>query len=450
MHEPTRSRFEAELAAALDAYADGAPVLVDPMAVARAAAADPRAGRLASLHRAWWTARPALLLAALLALLIAALLASGAVQRMSPPPQPVRAVVSDGVTAWIVGAGRTIEAQGMPNLPRRAGGCGWAIGGTDVFMGNNYDTWAFRSLSDEPLPEVTASATYGGGERWSPDRRKVALVDVSDGRLTVLDFTDLASPTSTVWPIPRLIGAGWLAGSDGLAVARRLVTGAVEVQVRGLDGALQPAQQVDVGPAPGPDELEIIELVVSPDGRRVVLTGLGTPEAPGADGPLPVLADDGRLRVLGPLPGRPVAWSPRSDRVAWFDGTRVVIFDDDGRRTVEPSADIVVQLGWLAEDLLIVPFDDRALLLDPREPSKVTTIQDPGTKGMWAVAGDRLLRVAVADGVLRMRWYGADGTPDGSDLVLDDRADPDGPACLDIQPVDPAPPGAELVEPSAP
>lgn len=436
MAEPMTTRFEADLAAALDAYAEGAPVAVDAAAITRAVATARPRRRWAPATDAWRTLRLAVLLAALLALLIATLLASGTLRVPLPdPPARFRALVSDGVTAWIVGPDRTVTVTDRPELPRSTG-C-WLIGGTHTLMGNNYTTWAFASLSDEPLPIVTAGASYGGGERWSPDRRKVALVAASEGRITILDFTDPGEVGTTPLDLPDAIGAGWLPGSDAMVVVRRVADDAVEIVIAGLDGTVSTPQRVDIGRFTSSDDFEMLEPIVSPDGRSVLLAGVQSDRAVLDDAPLPVLADDGRLRVLGPAADPMPSWSPSSDRVAWLTGRRLAVIDGGAARHLELPDGVAGPTAWLSPDRLLVSGTDRAWIIDPLKLEVAGTLLDPDTAGLWSVAGDRVVRTALDAGVLRVRWYRPDGTPDGPDLVLTDpdRAAVGEPACVDVQPL---------------
>lgn len=439
MSEPITTRFEADLVAALDAYAEAAAMAVDPMAVAGAAAAAHPRRRTAPAILGWRTLRPALMLAALLALLIAMLIATGSVPLPSPDrPALSRLMVSDGTTTWIVGPDRTVLALGRAELPR--GGCGWLIGGTDTLMGNSYSTWAFTSLSEEPLPSVTASASYGGGERWSPDRRKVALVAVTEEQLTILDFSDPADPVTTTWELPGLIGAGWMPDSDGLLVAQRLGPDAVTVQRRALDGTTGVAQTVDIGPGPAAPEMEMIEIAISPDGHSAVLAGvlpdpaIGT-SAPPSAAPLPVLAE-GELQLLGPVANPSVAWDTTSRRTARLEGTTAVVTDATSHTSTDWGIPLLGPPAWLPGGWLVWMGADRIMVTDP-DGSRDGALLDKVTDRLWAVAGDRIVDVRVIDGVLRVRWYRADGSVDGTDLALTDpgRTATDPPTCLDVQPL---------------
>ena len=234
-----------------------------------------------------------------------------------------------------------------------------------------------------------------------------------------------------------MIGAGWLPGSDGMVVASRVTEDEVEVVVRGLDGSVGATQRVDVGPFTSNDSTEMIELTVSPDGRSVVLAGLQSDTAVRDDVPLPVLSDDGRLRILGPTAYPLRSWSPSSDRVALLTDRGLAVVDGGAARHLKLPDGAGGPIAWLTPDRLLVPGTDRAWLVDPVTLVVAGTIVDSDATGLWAVAGDRVVRAALTEGVLRVRWYRADGTPDGPDLPLtdSDRTAVNAPACLDVQPL---------------
>jgi Tol biopolymer transport system component len=168
MAEPLTTRFEADLAAALNAYAEAAPTAVDAAAVAHAvAAARPRARARSGLE-GWRLLRPALLLAALLALLIAMLLVTG---------------------SW-----------------PRPGGVAWVAYQRPTFERNN--AHAVHLIRSDGTGDVFAGAKVPGGEQlhpdWSPDGRRIALdaldLDDTDGTydIWIVDTSDLSAEPEKV------------------------------------------------------------------------------------------------------------------------------------------------------------------------------------------------------------------------------------------------------------
>ena len=209
-----------------------------------------------------------------------------------------------------------------------------------------------------------------------------------------------------------------------------------------MDGPLGEPQRLDIGPGPAnPGEMESIQLSVSPDGRAAILTGVvpggdASQVPPPTEDPLPVLAE-GPPRLLGPIPWFTATWSPDGTTVAWIEDTSLVVAGADGRSRLPLDTPSSEPIGWLDAGTVMVPGRDGAVLVDV---ATMTARELPEADGgaHRAVDGGRVVDARLVDGAIRLRWYRADGTTDGPDVVLVDpgRVIRDPPACLDVQPLD--------------
>jgi hypothetical protein len=394
-----RPRFETRLEDVLARYADSAPTAVDPTTIAHVVVTD--AGTTGSL-RAWLgslrVARAGLLLAILVTLLVAVVLATGG-WRAPAPDSPVasRLYVSDDHTAWVLGPTGEILASGIPPH-HRSGPCGSTlICGTTLLAGRDFGSWAFSSLADEPLPRVGASLNYAGGERWSPDRIKVAMMRFK-GTLTVLDFSDPEDVLAPTWSVPGVMDVVWAPDSERLLIARRAGTDAIDIELIRID---EP-----VGTNLGRVEVPFGTFVWTPDGQSAALVGGGDDEtARSPSAPLPVLLN-GDITLLGPIDLDAAAWSPAGDRLAGVRDGDLVVADRSGIKTVlrKKRAGDFLPPVWAGEDALIIEQGHR-LLTVTLDHAAVTVVDPASSTRAWGIEGSDLLVARPVAGGIDLAWY---------------------------------------------
>jgi hypothetical protein len=424
-----RTPFETRLEDVLARYADSAPTAVDPLSIARAASASGTAGWLGTwLGGPLRVARAVVLVALLVVLLVAALLGSGAWRTLeSDSPLASRIYVSDDDTAWVLDAEGQAVTTGTPKR-HRGGPCGSPlIGGTTLLADRGIGRWAFSTLADEALPRVRAGLNYAGGERWSPDRIKVAMMNFN-GTLTVLDFSDPSDVAEPTWSVPGVMEVVWAPDSERLLIARGAGTDATDIELVSID---EP-----VGTKLGRVEVPIDTFVWSPDGQTALVVGFNDETAWSSSAPLPVLLS-GDVTLLGPIDLRAV-WSPAGDRLAGVRDGDIVVADRSGLETVvraSANREFGFPLAWAGEDALVIERGRRLLTVALDGPT-VMVVDAVSSGRAWTIDGSELLVAHSVAGGVDLAWYRA-----GSDEVLrtmqlrgpSAAEGPTGEACLDVQ-----------------
>jgi hypothetical protein len=430
-----RTPFETRLEDVLARYADSAPTVVDAASVAHAAASSSgTAGGLGAwLFGPLRVGRAALLLALVAALLVAALLAGGALRAPAPDsPVASRTYVSDDETAWVLDAEGQVVASGT-RTGLRSGPCGpTLIGGTNLLAGGGFRKWEFSSLTDEPLPRVRAAIDYAGGERWSPDRVKVAMMDFA-GTLEVLDFSDPSAVAEPSWSVPGILDVAWAPDSERMLIARGAGTDSTDIELMDIDDAVG----TTLGRV-GPEQRG--EFLWSPDGRTAALIRYESGEtAIAPSDPLPVLLR-GDVTLLGPIRSSSfAAWSPTGDRLALVRGGDLVVVDGAGIENVMSAVadDVFGELAWAGEDALVIR-QRRRLLTVALEGPTVTVLDRVSAGRAWAIDGSHVLVArSVAGGVDLMRYRGGSGELLGTRQLRSSSPveAPSDRVCLDVQPL---------------
>jgi len=327
---PDPTTFEARLADAFDRYVAPAPTAVNAAAVARAVAGGRGTTRPVTASRPEWLRglRLAMMLALLALAAALAILAAGALRRTPPGPLGGGQIfVATGPfhAGYIVKSDGTLTAVTAGTT--RGGSCPILVDGGALFATTGYGTLDLRTATSA-LVRGTLDTHYAGFELWSPDGRRVALVDW-DHAVTIA--TPAADGTATLdrIGIAGIKWAGWSDDSSRLAVAVPGSSGIVVSVVNAADGAVRTLPPF-AAPSSSPATPDVLPLVPwSPDGSRValavatvggdaiVVVDLGS-GASGAPVTVPEI-NDARGR---PLQG-PGAWSP--------DGARILITTADHR-----------------------------------------------------------------------------------------------------------------------
>ena len=211
--------FEDRLTDAFAAYTAAAPLGVDPHALVAGLAGSGRTPRLAlptfNLAR-FGGVRLALVLGLLALASVAGLLFAvtrGPTLRHSAAVA-VRSMAAFGVnagTAHLLGADgveRALARHGVPRLPdgSSAARTPWPSPGSARS--------SFRGFVPGEAGQV--STADSGGERWSPDDRALALVDMATGPVSVVTFPDgdFVNPRSTRYAIKGALegsfSTGWV------------------------------------------------------------------------------------------------------------------------------------------------------------------------------------------------------------------------------------------------
>ncbi len=263
--------FEERLARQLSTYAESGVRPFDPHAVARATIATrPRWGRLPR-PMPWQgsTARSlrlVLTVSLMLALLLLAMLASGAVLPGGKLPSASGLFVwANGVATFIGEDGKLATARAP--APRNLG-CPVLVGGSGVVAQGGFGEIQLTDLVGDlhPLPIGT---DYAGGERWSPDHRRVALFRL-DGTVTVVSLVDPGSRQETTFDTPGVIDVAWAADGRHLAVARQ-VEGSASMAVDLMEVSAGTVDKVHTFTREGVAPEWGVRLYPAPDGSRILI-----------------------------------------------------------------------------------------------------------------------------------------------------------------------------------
>jgi hypothetical protein len=327
--------FEARLSDAFESYAAGAPTVIDAGALAAGLARRPQARRRPWPAIPWSTSRVWRLgiVAALLTLAgVAGLLAAGAwLDREPIPPASGGRIliwtptsVNHGIATLLdrggtVLASRELDSRGCPSL----------VGGTDLMAVPGFGTLSLEAVDGRPIDAKIGalSTNYAGFERWSPDRRSIALVDMA-GPITVARLDPSAPDAGTTrygldGRISGVLEASFSGDGSRLAMARPGDPGQLDVHVL-EDGGDTFVRSIDYAGD------EAINLAMSPDGGRVAVT-VWAEGRPGrltiidvVDGTMTVPASP-EPRSLDPV--MPVSWSADGNALAVRFGARVSLYE---------------------------------------------------------------------------------------------------------------------------
>lgn len=373
---------------------------LDPLAWPRPSLAVPAAmGRLLVLA----------LVGSLLAVLVAGLLLVAA-------PRPVLGGATRAYI-WSEGVAHVLTPEGAaaytPTVDRAVGGCGGVVvGGADVVANIGFGELVLRRLGMDTVVG-TISTDYAGGERWSEDRRHLALMDFA-GRVGIVEPGAGADATARWVDVPDVRHVEWLPTGD-LIVARQV---GETLDIERLDaGALQrtPLVRLPEGLAP-PDTWNA---AASPDGRWLALVlqaededlrivdltsgAIHRSRAPGASSriswspdssTIAVLPDGsstvwfvgptGEVRELDAMPGgeirRDLHWSPDSASIALVSGRATAptlhVLDRVGGNHRSAPAGLDAAIAWAASDALLVARSDGrgAVALERRDPVDLSIV----------------------------------------------------------------------------
>ena len=229
--------FEERLAQRLSTYAESGVRPFDPHAVARTTISSrARWGRLAwPMQWQGSTARSlrlALTISLMLALMLLAMLASGALLPGGTLPSSSGLFVwADGVATFI---GQDGERATRSATSPRGDSCPVVVGSSGVVAQGGYGQIQLTDLVGE-LHALPIDTDYAGGERWSPDHRRIALFRF-DGTVTVVSLVDPEAQQETTFDTPGVIDVAWAADGRHLAVARQVEGG--DISGRGPDGGI--------------------------------------------------------------------------------------------------------------------------------------------------------------------------------------------------------------------
>ena len=246
--------FEDRLTDAFAAYTAAAPLGVDPHALVAGLAGSGRTRRLAlptfNLAR-FGGVRLALVLGLLALASVAGLLFAGGLLRSDPAPLGGggRSLVwlPSGVNA---GTAHLLGADGVERASRamESRGCPTLLGSADAMAVPGFGSLSFRGFVPGEAGQV--STADSGGERWSPDHRALALVDMETGPVSVVTFPDgdFVNPRSTRYAIKGALEGSFSPDGSRLAVPVRsdASTIAIHLLQGGTDTMLATVQTLDV------------------------------------------------------------------------------------------------------------------------------------------------------------------------------------------------------------
>jgi hypothetical protein len=376
--------FERRLADALEQYNLGAPVDIDSAALASELAARPRRRPFARFQ---WPS-PAvrlLLVAGLLALaVVAGIVGSGMFPSDRPLGQtPGRLMVwiptlsGSGTTYMYTSAG---ELQWTRQIASR--GCPRLLGDGLMAMGS-FGT--IRVDTDLGVGVQELDVSYAGGERWAPDGRGVALVDMEDGPITVVRL----GVDSTAYDISDAIEAVISNGGERVVVAVPRDGGADLHLLDGEDRVVYEHRPLlDSG----------LQMAIAPDGSRLAVVSSG---ASGEPLVAVVSLPDGGVVTTTPSvePGSalaPISWSPDGSMFALGVDTGVQLYD-------------VAQNAWR----------DAGMSVTPSIETTRWRADSGGGLGLAMLSGREvaIYREGAAPGYLRLASDATAFEPDGSRIA---------------------------------
>lgn len=369
MTERDPMTFETRLTEAFAQYVAAAPVEVDARtmsALVADGAARPRIRIGPGRYRL------ALVLGLLALATIGAALLAGAFLRSTPEPLGdggrILAWLPTGPgagTAYLVGTDGTIRAT----RDAESRSCPVLLGSADAIATGGFGSLFIRSLTGAGTGQL--STDYAGFERWSDDRRAIALVDMENGPATVATFPggDTENPAETIYPITGSLEGAF--SPDGARFALLAPAGDDQIAVHVLAGGTDTVvTELTAARAP-------TSITWAPDGGHVVLATVE------ADGPHLVLisVDDGSQLDLGRPDGQP---APFLMPIAWSSGMSVLVMTGPDSVAVLDT----LRARWEAVDF---PF------------------ADTGVNAEWRTDPSHLA-VAIINGasVVVRRWDGED------------------------------------------
>ncbi len=225
---PDPTTFEGRLPDAFERYTAAVPVSVDATAYAHAIVLGTRRSRLAlpRLAPRFGPVRLALVLGLLALATAAGLLFAGGLVTSEPAPLGVGGRILAWVP-WGTGSGQAVlvgadgavrasrEFAGYPALR----GCPRLLGSADAMAVPGFGSLSFVGFTGDPVSRVLTG--YAGFERWSPDNRALAAVDVENGPATVVTFPggDVANPVRTAYPVKGALYGSFSPDGSRLIIA---------------------------------------------------------------------------------------------------------------------------------------------------------------------------------------------------------------------------------------
>ena len=415
--------FEERLARQLSTYAESGVRPFDPHAVVRATiSTKPRWGRLP--RPVLWhgsTARSlrlVLTVSLMLALLLLAMFASGALLPGGTPPS------GSGLFVWANGVATFIGQDGelatRSATSPRGDACPVLVGRSGVVAQGGFGQIRLTDLVGG-LEASPIDTDYAGGERWSPDHRRIALMRF-DGTVTVVSLIDPESQQGTTFETPGVIDVAWAADGRHLAVARQ-AEGSASLAVDLLEVSAGTVDKVRTFTREGVVPEWGLQLYLAPDGSRILI---------GQHDPSPSLllgdaatGDVVALDDLEPSDYFGAAWSPDGTRLAVTEGNGLTIIDGDGvtRERIEPVENAVESLSWSPDGshLAIIAGDSLGTVDSSGTERAELTLQRASYQ--WAPDGSGLYVASAdlaADGApaIVVQRYGPDLVPQGEPVVL--------------------------------
>lgn len=356
---------------------------------------------------------------ALVALLAIAALAAAVLVGTTRPPQVLgdaqRAYVWHGDTAYLLTAGTAVAHSVTPG---RATNCPTLIAGTTAIARFGYGGWELVDVvTDAPVSSVEFNTA--GMERWSPDARRMAIMDAA-GRVGIATFEDLAAPVTTWFDAPGVQSIDWSQRGDRLAFTTQVgLTLTVEI-LDVVSGERLVAYRTEVAEASsfanGPwrdvrwssdgativiqvgtaTDMTTVTLIDTGAGRSQVLAGitgssgsgafLGQESALTADGtaialvrsPTEVLIADPTGTTLGAVPttqpARSLAWSANGQLLAFLDGDALVMVAREGTARRIALVGAVAAFRWDGPDIVVATAQAGGVTVERYETDKLTPV----------------------------------------------------------------------------
>lgn len=319
-----QSTFEARLTDALERYAVAGPLVEDSQALAARLVASRRRRGFGALGWPWSrTARLALVAALLGGALVAGLLAAGML-----PKEPTLVVVPGRILVWQPtaadsGFASMLDSNGNLLWSRQMAsrGCPELLAGSGIAT-RGFGTMDIRTDDGELIDRLDVS--YMGGERWAPDRRAIALVDMDQGPITVVRFGRDKVEYGRDGELAGAIEAALANGGDRAILAVRRAAG-VDFHVLENGNATVVHREAGV-------DSDAVWLSIAPDGSRAaaVLASTATGQALVRILSLPdgtVLSDGPTLDGADMTSVRPISWSPDGRHFALGVGADLHLYD---------------------------------------------------------------------------------------------------------------------------
>ena len=117
------------------------------------------------------------------------------------------------------------------------------------------------------LEAAPIDINYAGGERWSPDHRRIALFRF-DGTVTVISLVEPESQQQTTFDTPGVVDVAWAADGRHLAVARQ-DAGSDSVAVDLMDVSTAMVDRMRTFTREGVAPEAPVQLHPAPDGSRI-------------------------------------------------------------------------------------------------------------------------------------------------------------------------------------